>query len=270
MKELNVKEIIKTAVDTYKENWKLLLWISLFSTLLSITVGMLSLIANSLEFSGMQVLLAIVSLVFSIISIYYSARLTVSMIIASKASLMKEEETASSSYRKAKPLTWGYIGYGVLFGLMLVIPLMLILFGILLGDFFDMNFTTRAILVILGGLPAIYLGTIFHFSLFTAVLYSKESSIFTYSKKLVKGNFVKVFMIMMIPLLVTIPVITSDLLFKTTQYSVYIQMIISVFRSIPTMLITPFGLLLSLETMGRLEAMKHIEDEVRENNWVNP
>lgn len=201
--------------------------------------------------------------VFAIISMYFIYRLSVSMIIAAKASLLGESIAVSSAYGKAKSFTWRFIGFALLLGLMLVIPLLLIVFGTVVGEIYSFSFSVRIILIIIGAVPAIYLYTVFRFSLNTIVMHPEESKIFTYSKNLVKGNFFKVFIIVVIAFLASILTLAPEILYNFNQLRFYTQLIVSVLRVIPGMLFSPFIIILSLAIMNKLEESKTYEEVIR-------
>jgi len=256
MNELSIKEIIITSVKTYKDRWKTLMLISFYSALITTSVGIIGIIANTLEFSAIQVLLSLLNMIVIIISVYFTSRLSVALIIATRASLSMEDVVVSKVYNEAKPLTWRYIGYTWLFGFIVIVPLMLVILGTNIGGFFNIILPIRLVLFVTGIIPTIYLFTVFSFSLQTAVIYPEESRIFTYSRKLVGGYFLKVLIVILIPLIVTSPIAASQFIFSTAQSSFIIQFGASLLRMIPSILITPFTMLLILETMKRLEEIK--------------
>ncbi|PKM95583.1 MAG: hypothetical protein CVU84_01930 [Firmicutes bacterium HGW-Firmicutes-1] len=256
MSEISIGDILKVSIVTYKERWKTLLLISLISTIISTSTGIFSIIITSIGISLLQVLLLLVNLVIMVISVYFTSRLFVTLIIASNNSLSNEDVIIFHSYEEAKHTTWRYIGITLLFGLMLFIPILLMIFGIFNGSLMDISLPIRGILVIVGLLPAVYLSTTFYFSIYAAVLYPNETSVFSYSKQLVKGNFFKVLIITLIPIVITVPIIASSFYQNMNEISVGLQLIYSLVRSIHGMLIAPFTVLISIVAMERLEKTK--------------
>lgn len=190
----------------------------------------------------------IVYLALMIISIYFTARLFVTMVIVSSNSLRDEEIRLSQSYKEAKNRTWRYIGISILFGLILFIPILLTYSGIS-GD---IPWVIRVGLLTFGLLPTVYLGTIFYFSTYAAALCPKETSVFTYSKQLVKGNFFKVFILILIPIAIMAPANVCDFYRYIDTTSIGVQLGYSFLKMILNMLLVPFATLLAVASMERL------------------
>ncbi|MBF4693759.1 hypothetical protein [Fusibacter ferrireducens] len=250
MEKFKIKEVVTVSVATYKAKWRTLILISLLSSVISVSVDATGIVAKTMAFSPIKDGVFVAFIVLTIVSIYFTSRLSVALIIASKTS---DDLGASAAYGRAKPVTWRYIGFAILFGLMLIIPMVLVIIGMQFGGLFSILWSIRGLLVVIGSIYSIYIITVFRFSVFAAVLYPHESRVFAYSKNLVKGNFMKVFFIMLIPLIVTLPILAISLIFKVNQASALIQIGASLLEAIPTVLIAPFSTLLALETMKRLE-----------------
>ncbi|MDF2595056.1 MAG: hypothetical protein K0R69_1397 [Clostridia bacterium] len=260
MNEISIGDIVKVSIVTYKERWKTLLLISLMSTIISTSIGIFGIIITSIGISPLQVLLSFVNLVVVVISVYFTSRFSVTMIIASNSLLCGEDVMISHSYEEAKHTTWRYIGITLLFGLILFIPIILIMFGIFYGSLMGISLQMRGLLVIVGLLPAVYLSTIFYFSIYAVVLHPNETRVFSYSKQLVKGNFFKVLIITLIPIVLTVPIMASSFYQNMNEISIGLQIIYSLVRSIPGMLIAPFTVLISIVAMERLGKAKESSD----------
>ncbi len=250
VEKLNINEVVTVSVASYKAKWRTLLLISLLSSVISVSIGAVGIVSKAMAFSPIKDVLFLAFIVLSIVSIYFTSRLSVALIIASKSA---DDIGVSAAYGRAKSVTWRYIGFAFLFGLMFIIPTILVLIGMPFGSLFITWWPIRGLLVVIGITSSIYLITIFKFSLSVAVLYPRLSRVFAYSKKLVKGNFMRVLIIMLIPFIVILPIVAIVFTFKPIQASASIQIVKSLLRAIPSVLIAPFVTLLTLETMKRLE-----------------
>ena len=256
MEKLNINEVVTVSVASYKAKWRTLLLISLLSSVISVSIGAMGIIARAMAFSLIKDLLFLTFIVLTIVSFYFTSRLSVALIIASKSALSSEDISIATAYSRAKPVTWRYIGFSFLFGFMLIIPAILLIIGVTFGHLFSISWFIGGLVIVLGFIAVVYIITVFSFSLSAAALYPRESRVFAYSKKLVKGNFMRVIIIMLIPFIVILPIAALVVLFKPIQASASIQIVKSLLRAIPSVLIAPFSTLLTLE------AMKCLEDKV--------
>lgn len=263
MNELRVGEILRDTMDTYKAKWKTILMLSLISMVISTVLGMFGMLIGSFMQLRVQLMLLLINLVVTLISLYFTSRLSVSMIIVSNSDTYDEDVNVSTSYEKAKDTTWRYIGKALLYGLMLIIPVFLVMLGLFYGRPMGISVPTRWGLFLVGIFPMLYLSTTYFFSTYAAVLHPREESVFSYSKQLVKGNFFKVFLITLIPLFISFPLYISGYFLKIDTLSVGMQFLVSTLISLPGIFIAPFTVLLSVMAMRKLESLKaEVEVEV--------
>lgn len=181
MNELRVGEILRDTMDTYKAKWKTILMLSLISMVISTILGMFGMLIGSFMQLRVQLMLLLINLVVTLISLYFTSRLSVSMIIVSNSDTNDEEVNVSTSYEKAKDTTWRNIGKALLYGLMLIIPVFLVMLGLYYGRPMGISVPTRWGLFLVGIFPMLYLSTTYFFSTYAAVLHPKEESVFSYS-----------------------------------------------------------------------------------------
>ena len=258
MNKISISQVIKDAIVRYKERWRTLLLISFISTIISIVTSGFGLIVTSTKGLNLRLLLSIANIGVILISSYFTYRLFITMIIVAKGLLQDEELTALDGYKQAKQTVWRFIGTGILMGLMSVIPMLLITTGIILGAIFGMALATRALFIISGLVAMVYLSIIFYFAIYAAVLQPKEVKVFSYSNQLVKGNFFKILLISLIPMVILLPTMGLVIYQAYNEVSLAVQFIYSILTAIPSALVTPFTILLSLVTMEKLEKQREI------------
>lgn len=183
------------------------------------------------------------------------------MIIAANKLLEGEKVSVAASYQEARHSTWPYIGIALLIGLMLVIPIVFIVFGVVSSIFQSIPFPIGVLLIIMGALAIICLSIIFFFSLPIAVLYPKES-VFKASRELVKGNFLQILGIRMIALIVLIPLTIFNYYYNTGDFTTGPGIIYTIAQGIPSMLLMPFVTLNVVVAMRELEEKDDVLNEI--------
>lgn len=253
MDELSIKNVLKVSLETYKEEWKTLLLISFISIFVSLSGEIMSVIIRFFKLGAMIPLVILTGFLIKGISFYLMSRLTVTLILASKKALSNEEVLVPDTFNDAKSLTWRYIGYSLILGLIITLSCFPIVFTMFLGKLFNFIFPIKIFLYFLGILLPVYVGTIYYFSLVSAVVYPDESDIFSFSKKLVKDNFLKVFLLLAISLITIFSNIAFIPLFASIERNMFTELGINLISSIPNALFRPFAILICLEAMKVLE-----------------
>jgi hypothetical protein len=178
------------------------------------------------------------------------------MIIVSNSDTNADNFNVTTSYEKAKDITWRYIGKALLYVLMLMIPVNLVMRGLFYGHSMGISVPTRLGLFLVGIFPLLYLSTTYFFSTYAAVLHPKEERVFSYSKQLVKGNFFKVLLITLIPLFFSFPLYIIIYFLTIGTLSVGMQFLVTTLISLPGIFIAPFTVLISILAMRKLESLK--------------
>lgn len=262
MNELSIRSVIKGSFETYKKEWQTLLMISFLSALISVSGELMAVLFKNFRPEFMMPLLIIIGYAFKVVRFYLVGRLTVTLILASKKSLSNKCLQIWDIFVEAKSTTWRYIGYSIIFGLIISFSFFPIGFIIFLGEIFNFFFPIKIFLYLLGAVLPVYLATIYYFSLITAVVHPENSNIFSYSKELVKGNFLKVFLL----LLVSLVTIFSDFIligiFNFLELNIVDNLAIELISNVQNVLFLPFTILISLEAMKTLE----ISEVTREYN----
>jgi len=253
MHELSIKSVIKGSIETYKKEWQTLLMISFLSALISVSGELMAVLFKDFRPEFMMPLLILIGYVFKFVRFYLVGRLTVTLMLASKKSLSNESLQIWDIFEEAKSTTWRYIGYTIIFGLIMTFSFFPIGFTVFLAEIFNFLFPIKIILYLLGAALPAYVGTIYYFSLITAVVHPENSDIFSFSKGLVKDNFWKVFLL----LLISLVTIFSDFLligiFNFLELNIIDNLALEFLSSVQNVLFLPFTVLISLEAMKTLE-----------------
>jgi hypothetical protein len=122
-----------------------------------------------------------------------------------------------------------------------------------LGKLFNFMMPIKIVLYILGIALPVYVATIYYFSLVSAVVYPDESDILSFSKKLVKDNFLKVFLLLAISLITIFSEIAFIPLFAAVEGNMLTELGITLISNIPNLLFRPFTILICIEAMKVLE-----------------
>jgi hypothetical protein len=252
MYKLNIAEVIKITISKYKENWRILILITSLMSLISLSTEILALITNDIE---SRLFIVVFSFVATLIGLYFLARLSVSLILSICKIIKGEDNIFIENYRIAKDITWQYIGNSILYGLALTMPVMMIGLGFVIGVKFDWSILTRVVIGGLGIISAIYISTIFYFVLNLTVIYPKEN-VFLYSKNLIRGNFIKMVLIVIVSSMVSIPGVYLSRQIQVSEYHLLLNILASFGINIMNMIIWPFFILLGIVIINKIENIK--------------
>ena len=150
MDELRIKEVVSVSLETYKEEWKTLLLISLISILVSLSGDITSLIIRFFKLGSIMPLVILIGFLIKGIRFYLMSRLTVTLILASKKALSNQEVIVSDTFSDAKSLTWRYIGYSLILGLIISLSCFPIIFTMFLGKLFNFILPVKIFIYLLG------------------------------------------------------------------------------------------------------------------------
>jgi len=253
MDELSIKSVLKVSLETYKEEWKTLLLISLISILVSLSGEIMSVIIKFFKLDEIIPLVISIGFLLKGIRFYLMSRLTVTLILASKQGLSNVSVLVPETFSDAKHLTWRYIGYSLILGLIITFSCFPIVFTMFLGKLFNLMLPIKIVLYLLGIALPVYFATIYYFSLVSAVVYPDEADIFSFSKKLVKGNFFKVFILLAISLITIFSDIAFIPLLASIEGNMFTELGVTLISNIPNLLFRPFTILICLEAIKILE-----------------
>lgn len=254
MREFSIKEVIAISMETYKEHWRVLVTISLISVMISQVISLANVIVLGMEISPVQIMLTLLISVISFVSLYYTFRLSVAMILAAYDVLSDEEVTVSGSYDEAKKLTWRYIGITLLVGVIMIVPYMLVMLPTMPTlPGFNIPLYMSIPLAIIGAVAGVYLFTLFVFSSFIAVLEPEEKNVLTRSKTIAQTQFYKVMLMVLVMALWTGFNMFLGSFVSTLSSSAIIGYLLSVLVSVPGVFIAPIITLITIVSMYTIE-----------------
>lgn len=127
--EIKFSAIISKSLELYKENFSLLYKIVFISICITMSGQFISLLGSLTDNIAYTFLLSLVSIVVSILSIYFGGRLTISLFLVIGNIYWNRKITFSEAYKKSGELFWNYFGLNLLAGLMFIIPAIVIVIG---------------------------------------------------------------------------------------------------------------------------------------------
>jgi hypothetical protein len=193
--KLKTMEVVKESLYLYKNNYKLLLKISLISFLISMINTVFSYFLTISEISAANI---VITLAISLLVIYFKVMLTVAMYISISNRYSGKLITFREAFEKSKESVWTYIGTGILF-ILIMLPSVLIGLGVYLTAKTDL---LKYLLLLIVAVPSIYLAIIYEFAPLASVIekgkaYEEgKASYFKLSKRLVQNNFWRITLLM--------------------------------------------------------------------------
>lgn len=264
MNKISLKEVFKNAIEVYKEQHKVLLKLSGIHCLISYVIILSSVMIAVIpkENYALFLLASLVNLAISYVGLYFLVRMYASLMLASMNGYRGLSGSVGLFYRQAKPVTWRCIGYNLLLGLMHVIPVLLIAAAVLLHiqTFFEVPFFLIIILGLIGIASLLAIGTLFYFSITTAVVYKHPKSIFGYSVKLLKGNFGVVLVLFLLNGLQVLYSSGYSFLFDVMNRSFLVQASLYLLEMIPLLFAMPFLISLMVVAMQMIEGQERNVD----------
>ncbi len=256
MKVINIGDIFKSSVDTYKENWKTLVIITFMSILISVVANVTISTILSNQTLNWNLMSTVVMWFIRGIGFYFTSRLSVTLIISTVNAISKEKVEIAKNYETAKNKVWRYMGLFILLNLILFIPNTLTTLGIYNVKVMEISVPIRITMFFVGIIPTIYLSTTFGFVNCIAVLKSKDTKAFSYSKQLVSGNFIKVLSIKLIPIILACPFYILNYYQSVNGVSFSGEIFYTIISSLFNIMVAPFSMLLYLNTFKCLDEVE--------------
>jgi hypothetical protein len=267
MNKISLKEVFINTKRVYKEERKVLLKISGIQMLLAYAMLLSSAIFVFIPEDQIIVtaFAALLRLLLVLFATYFSVRMFASLILASRSGYYGNAGTISDFYREVGPVTWRCIGYRFLLALIYTIPILIIVVAYVLpATGYDIPLYVRGIVFVAGGIPLLILLTLFYYAIPTAVTYRHPKSILGYSARLLKGNVLNVFALVLVSGLVGLFPLAYTSLLNVANYGFLGQAGLYLIEVIILWLITPFTTSLSVVSMQMIEA-KNRENIEKEN-----
>jgi len=193
--KLETVEVVKESLNLYKNNYKLLLKISLLSFLISIINTVFSYIRTV---SGAGAAYLVITLAISLIAAFFQAKLAVTMYICISNRYNGKTITFREAFEKSKKSVWTYIGTIIIF-ILIMLPSVLFALGVL---FTAKTEVLKYLLLLMVAVPSIYLVIIYEFAPLASVIEKGKKAeegkagYFKLSKRLVRNNFWRIALLM--------------------------------------------------------------------------
>jgi hypothetical protein len=197
-----VIDVVKESFKVYIENFNMFFGINAIGVVImyfTINFTKLGQVFNIVE---LTIIINIIGIVISLFGMYYNTRINITLILAIKSSYSEKRVGIKEIFINAKEFTWGYIGLVLLSGLIISIPMIILIFGYSKVEILPFKVAIMIISIII----ILYLIVIYGFAPFTRILRPEINNCFAYSKNLVKNNFWKVLIVLIILILVQSPI----------------------------------------------------------------
>lgn len=186
MEKLEVLNILKRGLMLYKSNFGMFIKASLIYFTILFCSSVITLVYGLQQSNVMMY----VEMLFTLITIYFTFRLTITIYIMARDLIKSQETSLKSTYGEAKQYFWRYIGNTILITFPMMIPLSFI-------QHIQRNplpllykLPQLAVVGVLSGIIASY----FYFAPISVALEPDLPKRIRYSIKLVRGNLFQVFL----------------------------------------------------------------------------
>ena len=199
--KLKITDIIIEAVKLYKSNLRLFLTISSMIVLLNLLNRTLNEFQHLFNSSSILFVYKFVLLILFFPITYYSIKLSIASIVCTALRCGNKQINISGALNIASGRFWGYVGANIRLFLIIIIPVT----GGIVSYFHVNEVLTKCVLVATFATLGIYLTTIYGFAPLMASIEDEKKQYFMLSRKLVKGNLRKVFILVLIIITFLIP-----------------------------------------------------------------
>lgn len=212
--EVNLSSIfsdsVKFTVKYYKEMLGLVIPLILIGLTLIALQQVQQMFINNL---GVVFLISMVTICVSLVSIYFSSRITVAIIIFIGDRHINKDFTSDykECYKKAGDRVWSYIGISLLYGLIICIPVIVLIIAIVLIAVLKV-WLFPMIIVAISLAVIIYLSAKFILSTYASVIEPAVTGYIGYSAYLSKGHMGKIILLMVVIQLIYVPLQLPNLL----------------------------------------------------------
>ncbi|SET61450.1 hypothetical protein SAMN05660297_02932 [Natronincola peptidivorans] len=190
--KLEIVEVVRESLSLYKNNYKLLLKISLLSFLISVIRTVLLYARTIFVPSTSYFITLAIALPIGLLLLYFEMKLKVTMYISISNCYSGKFITFREAFVRAKERVYSFIGISIVFGL-IILPIALIGSGIFLS--IEARLLKYLILLIFA-IPLIYLGIKYQFAPLATVMEEGNENYFTLSERLVQNNFWRIALLM--------------------------------------------------------------------------
>lgn len=256
VKRINIIEIIEKSWKLYKDNFKLLITISLVSFIIDYFNLGIREINKILSFNDHLLAFYIFRLLVVIVIFFYSTKITITLYLCISMRYKNIGTSFKYCYNTASKKIWRYIGTSIKLTLILIIPII----GLVIAKNISRGkiwYLWNAIMLV----PIIYLAAVNGFAPIISIFEDENLSYFKLSRKIVKGDFWRiVVLILLTSILFNIPYYIYIFVFnKLREISPYKKLIASSINQIMLMFTSPFSMTVQIIMYLKLKENKKIE-----------
>lgn len=229
---LSVVGVLRESANVYRNNFVLLLGLSLLSSLIGLfTSGVIKL--EGLPLMGF---FRLIGMLIMIVGMYYGIKLGIAIQIAIRDIYIGKTTSVSSSYKEADKYIWKVLSASLKLMLMLVIPFIAVRSGM---DTIS-SLIIKIPLILIGSISFVYLGVRNVFGPTIRVLKPDTKKYFKYSREIVKNNFLSVFVLISISWILVIFNFLFQSLMNTSTLTGILSIIIENIPMILGIIYRPF------------------------------
>lgn len=185
---MEIGEILRKTFSTYKEGFGQFIGLSAISLFMVVCMAAFSV---AIDYSS---ILAMLLFVLLIAALYFNIRMDVSIYKLARSLTLGTRMTLKESYRSSKGLAGTYFAVVLLYFFITVVPLVCVA----VSYTFVQGLVLKWVLVVLFCIPFAFLYTRYYLAVASALLSERMNGEFQSSKRLVKGDFWRVLIIIIL------------------------------------------------------------------------
>lgn len=254
MMKIIIFDVLRKGFDIYKNNFKLLFKVSFIYTIIQFIQSLLS-----LKVWNNTLLMSFIHLILVCIILYFGSRLYISIIIIVRELIKNQAALFRIVFNESSKYFWRYIGNIILFALPIVVLLLILLFIQRSNLFFLYKYS----LIILFLLAIGILISITYFVSLSVVLDLNLNNRIRYCVKLIKGNALRVFIIIFLSniLILYFPSHLINSVKLGWISSPYATLMKSTIGSLIGLIVLPFSISVGVVLYNELIRLKIIRQE---------
>lgn len=187
-KRLDVGKVLRRTFAVYKTGFRQFIGLSAISLVLVVCMTAFNV---ALAYS---IILSLFILALTIAAIYFSIRANVGAYKLARSLTQGAGMTIKESYQSSKGLAGTYFVVALMYALITLVPLI----GIAVSYTIVKNLVLKCLLIVLFGIPFAFLYTRYYLAIPSAVLSERLNGEFQSSKRLVKGDFWRVLILIIL------------------------------------------------------------------------
>ncbi|MCT4542417.1 MAG: hypothetical protein N4A63_02610 [Vallitalea sp.] len=248
-KKLVIVEVIKESMNLYKNNFWLLFKLNAIGVLILLVTSNFNNLRKYVDIMELNFLIGFIGIILIFVGLYYSFRVTVSLILSIKDRYVDKEVTIKEIYNRSKENIWKYIGSLLLFGLMIIIPVLFTGIGVTKVD----TIILKIVFIIVGSVLLSYIMVKYRFAMYVRIFKPEINNYFRYSNKLVNNYFWEVLCILLVSFLAQLPSIIMSVLIDVNTIGLFERFIYNNITHIITLAAGPFLMGLSVIAYLKLD-----------------